>query len=428
MFFEDELNIKILDKNESLLGILHPNYVQLEEKNEEKGLRNIRITHPLTDDNNNDLTRYTDLLQHGNKVWREYTGDGNSCLYVLLEDKEIDPDTNLCSITAEEIATELSMIPPKRFNTTSPIPIDSTFLNIYFGDYFTIGIVVSGQTFKFSGTIGIMALLREIEKQTGCEFQFRYEYDQENNVIRRYLDFLEKKGKIINESIEIGYNTDNIKYEETEEDVAIAAAPVGAPSDSKDDANDNFHKARKAFEDLVITEGQQIPLWRAKDENGVLQDGPLAAAPYAKSAGQTYVASPASESGALYKEVYKKEKSSSKVPRTVLFESSEEDPYNLYWLCVEKINEKKQPQVKLESNVLDVCKIKGYEPTYYNVGDTVSLQLLGRYDRIQVRIIKTTKNPREPKNDKIELGNFVIDFFADYLHNFYPRSEPYQKI
>ncbi len=428
MYFEDELNIKILNKNENLLGFLHPNYVDISESNESKGLRTLRITHPLLDEYRNDLTRYNNLLSMGNKVWRENTGDGDSCLYVFLEDKDIDPGENTVTITAEEVATELSMLPPVRFNMTSAQIINSTWLNTYFGDYFTIGTVITGKTFTYSGTIGIMGLLREIEIQTGCEFQFRYEYDPAVDKIHRYLDFLQQKGKTITEPIQIGYNTDNIQYEETEADVAIAAAPIGAPGDSKKESVDNFHQARKAFEDLVITVGQQIPIYVTKNESGNPVNGPNAAAPYAKSAGATYVSSLASDSGALYKEIYKKEKSALKVPRTILFESSEENPINMYWLCVSKIHEKQQPSVKLTTNVIDIKKIKGYDPTYFNVGDKVALQLPGRYDKVQARVIKTTKNPREPEKDKVELGNYQIDFFADYLQNFYPRSEPYHEI
>lgn len=427
MFFEDELNIKILDKNESLLGLLHPNYVQISETNAQKDIRTIQITHPLTDDNNKDLSFYTDLLCHGNKVYRENTGDGNSCLYVLLEDKEIDSNANTLTITAEEVASELSMIPPKRFNLLNAVTITPSWLNTYFGDYFTIGTVQGGKTFLYSGTIGIMDLLREIETQTSYEFQFRYEYNPETDVIHRYLDFLTQIGKTITEPIQIGYNTDNIVYEDTEADVAIAAAPTGKPSST--DNESSFHTARLAFENLAIVAGTQIPSSREKDDNGTYQDGPLTAAPYSKSSGTTYVSSSASNSGALYTEVYKKEKSASKVPRTTLFDSSEEDPINLYWACVGKINEKLQPAIKLTAdNMVDIHKIIDFSPTWFNVGDTVALQLPGRYDKVAARVIKTTKDPREPESDAIELGNYNIDFFADYVNKPYPRSEPYQTL
>lgn len=428
--FEDELNIKILNKNETtLLGILHPNYVQVSETNEQKGFRTIQITHPLTDDNNKDLSYYADLLSHSNKIYRENTADGNSCLYVLLEDKEIDSDENTVTITAEEVATELSMLPPKRFNMISAVTINSTWLNTYFGDFFTIGTVTAGKTFLYSGTIGIMDLLREIETQTGCEFQFRYEYDPETDVIHRYLDFTLQIGKTIKEPIMIGYNTDNIVYEDTEADVAIAAAPTGSPSDSQDDANANFHKARKAFEDLAVVAGTLIPSWNKKDENGVLQPGPNVAAPFSKSAGQNYVSALENASGALYTSVYKKEKSASKVPRTALFDSSEEDPINLYWACVDKINETLQPAIKLTAdNMADIRKITELNPTYFNVGDTVALQLPGRYDKVTARIAKTSKDPREPESDKVELGNYNIDFFADYVNKPYQRKQAFIEV
>lgn len=119
--FQDELQLAVLSPDEKLLGYLHPRYVDVEENNELGGLKSITITHPLMDDKNEDLTRYNNLLVHGNKIWQEKTSDGDSCLYVMLEDKTVDPLTNKVSIKAEEVATELSMLPPVDF---SPVTSD----------------------------------------------------------------------------------------------------------------------------------------------------------------------------------------------------------------------------------------------------------------------------------------------------------------
>lgn len=425
--FKEELNIKILNSNEELLGILHPNYVSVIEVEEYRGLRRLTITHPLQDDANKDLSHYTQLLTHGNKVWRETTGNGDSCLYVLLEDKLVDTVSNTIKITAEEVATELSMMPPKRLNTKTPKTVDSAFLTEILGTQFTPGTITTGQTFTYSGTIGIMDLLREIEDQTSHEFRFRYEYNPTEDVIHRYIDLLPQVGKEIAEPIMVGYNTENIIYEETEEDVAIAAAPCGKPSDSKDEANDNFHDSRKAFEDLVVDPSVRIPLWVIKKEDGEegeLEEGPLAYPPYPKAAGTTYVASDGSESTANYKVIRKKEKGATTIPRTVLFESSEEHPINLYWLCVGKIREKQQGQIQIDTTPVDIRQLKGYTPTYFNVGDTVPVQLPGSDVRVASRVIRTEKNPRSVADNRVELGNYCLDFFGGYQ----PRNMPFSDI
>jgi hypothetical protein len=634
MFYEREVNILVLDKNENLLGFLHPNYVQITERNEEKGLREIEIIHPLTDDNNQDLSKYNNLLQHGNKIWREHTSDGNSCLYVLIDDKQIDASENQLTITAEEIATELNNLPPiplnpypvyfedwedgaysirsgqqympwtlvggtVTMNNTTPISgrytlrhagngsitannlllrpntrlnrvisfkfkmisagaqtygpyaclwkfrrvsasydvalwtwydpdndkqiielftvingvgtvvkdaelmngkmpigitydflitdngqnikvyidgsekldvnyetdisasgyvgfgcnedsiaeweeiytlqdppdpqgnqiiVDEDFMIWLFGHSFVPGIIESNETATYDGSLKPLALLREIEDQTGYEFNFRYEYDEEQDKIIRYLDFLEKKGKTHTKPIEIGYNTDNIEYEETEADVALAAALAGKPSDDSLEASAKFHKLRLAWEGFSVAKDEEIPLWVTKDEQGNETMGPLAAAPYVKERGKSYVEAESGDSSSSYKYIQEKEKGGDSIPRTITFESTEENMYNLYWLAVGKINEHLQPQVQLSTDVVDIGLLNGYDPSYYNVGDTVALQLPGTYNRVQARVTKTTKNPREPEKDKIELGNYQIDFFADYLQTFYPRSEPYQNL
>ena len=128
--FQDELQLAVLSPDEKLLGYLHPRYVDVEENNELRGLRSITITHPLMDDKNEDLTRYNDLLVHGNKIWQEKTSDGDSCLQVILEDKTVDPLTNKVSIKAEEVATELSMLPPVDFNPITSDLFESGNLDI----------------------------------------------------------------------------------------------------------------------------------------------------------------------------------------------------------------------------------------------------------------------------------------------------------
>lgn len=630
MFYEREVNVLVLDKNEKLLGFLHPNYVQIKERNEEKGLREIEITHPLTDDNNQDLAKYNDLLNHGNKIYRENTSDGTSCLYVLIDNKHISASDNEVTITAEEVATELNDLPPIpinpfpvyfedwedgkytgrdapyqnwslsggtiNFNTSTPIggkttirhtgngsitannlllkanvglnrviafkfcmisagvqtygpyaciwkfrrvsssedlalwtwyddtedkqiielfkvvggvgsvikdaelmngkmpvgitydflitdngenvkvyidgsekldinyeiaigtdnyvgfgcnedstaewdeiyiqpetqndpiPIDSDFVNDYYGHLFRPGTIEGSKTFTYDGSLSPMELLREIEDQTGYEFDFRYEYDETENKIIRYLDFLESKGKQHTKPIEIGYNTNNIEYEETEADVAMAAAIKGVPDDDSLEATAEFHKLRLAWEGFSVAIGESIPSSITEDEAGNQIIGDLVEAPYIKERGKSYVEAGPSYSSGSYKYIEEKEKGVDNLPRVISFEPDDGNVVNIYWAAVKAINEQLHPQVQLSTDVVDIGLLDGNDPSYYNVGDTVVLILPGTYNRVQARVTKTTKDPREPEKDSIELGNYQIDFFADYLKTFYPRSEPYQTI
>lgn len=625
--FEKDLNLAILDEDENLLGFLHPRYVDVTEFNELGGLRNIKITHPLSTTTGEDLSRYSNLLQMGNKVWREVTSDGDSCLYVILEDKLVDSTKNLISVRAEEVAGELSMLPPfllntfnayyddfedgkltsrslpyqnwtveggtgviesvnpisgkysikhtgngsitasnivrkantgrnsvinfklrlnssgsgtydpylclwklKRINSSNdlsvwtwydnstdkqiielyrmnagsgtiikdaelmngklpaditynftildngnnvkvllngsqkldanyscgfsydsyvgfgcngassawwdeiyvqpanpknPTVIDASLLESFYGNYFNIGTVKEGYSFEYNGCLTPMALIREIEAQTGCEFQFRYEYDTNTDKIIRYLDFIEKKGKDHSEGIDIGYNTDNIILEESEDDVAIAAAPTGTPKDDTSEAMANFQKTFLSWLGLEVNPAVQIPLWVTKDEQGNEVYGPMVYPPYPKISGSPYVYSIA-ESSASYQKVKAKKGLDAEEPRIVHFESSEENIYNIYWLCVGKIRERLHPKVRLSTDIINIRKLKDYEPSYFNVGDRVSLIMPGRQERVEARIISTEKNPRNFEADSIELGNYQIDFFADYLKTFYPRLNPYE--
>lgn len=412
MSINENLQIAILNQSESLLGYLNPDIVSIEEHNKLKEFRSIHLKHPLFDHNTSRLGSTAEILIHGNKIWRQKTADGNSCLYVIIDDREVDTNGNEITIKAYEVAVELSMLPPQRFITPSPVTVTTEFIETLVRNLFTPGSIISGQTFTYSGTIGAMGLLREIEKQTGHEFHFRYEYNTLTQKIDRFIDFVEKSGKTHNIPIEVGYNTENIILEENESDVGIGAAPIGSAGDSKAETVNNFHQARKLFEDLVVNTSTQIPLWVTKDEDGNEVNGPLTYPPYSKEAGQTYVVSDGSGSSANYKVVTTK---TGTIPRMILFESSEENKYNLYWLCVGKIKEKQHPAVSIDIDVVDIMKIKEDIYTLYNVGDSVPVQMPGRKEIVFARIIETTKDPREISKHKITIGNYQIDFFSDYL-------------
>lgn len=419
--FDSEVSLAILDKNENMLGFLHTKYVDVTETIDGlTGLRKISITHPLVDDNRSSLSRYIKLLTHGNKVWWNETPNGDPCLYVLSDNKTVDPQKNTIVVTAVEVAAELSDITPLQVGITTHT-MDSAAIDNWFGNVITPG-TIETVTLNYVGVNSPMATLQEIATQGNKEYGFRYEYDEEEDIIRRYLDIVTIKGTVHNTPVEIGYNTQNILLEENESTTAIAAAPTGKPSSTNWSDVSTFNNARLAFKNLSISEGQMIPLY--VDSSGVA--GPNAHAPYAKVAGQNYVQCPKTDSAGNYVEIQFKEKIDDPIPRTVCFDSSETNVYNLYWACVAQIKANNQPSVVLTSNVLDISKMKGGEPEYYNVGDTVWVKMPGRVNKVQARVIKTSKNPRTPDKDVITIGNYILDFFTDYLDIFEDSILPYR--
>ena len=422
--YDSEITLAILNPNEQLIGYLHPKYLDVTETVDSlTALRTIVITHPLFDNKKENLNYYNNLLIHGNKVFWSNTPNGDSCLYVLQDNKVVDQQKNTVVITAEEVATELNDLPPIRFSANTTITVNSTFINTYYGFLFDVGMIETC-SINYVGSIGLMALLTEIATQTGKEIQFRYVYDSDTDIITRYLDIVTTKGKVHTTPVEIGYNTDNIILEETEATVAIAASPTGKPSDTTQVNISAFNTAHAAFEAMSINVGDMIP--SSVDSSGV--QGPLIAAPYSKSAGSNYVQCLGSDSAANYQTVQAKEKQPIDFPRTITFDTSETNIYNLYWLCVTQIKAHNQPSVVLTSQVLDMQKFKGNTPEYYNIGDTVYLKLPGRVNRVQSRIIKTSKNPRQPDKDDLTIGNYVLDFRLDYSNIFLDTRSPFESI
>jgi len=609
--YETELTVVVLDQEENRLGSLHPRYVDIEETNELYALRTIRITHPLVDDNNQDLSKYDQLLTAGNKIWQPSNSDGEPCLYVLIDDKEYDFKNLIVTMTAEEVAGELSQFQLNRSSAFSWV-VNSSFINTYISNLFTAGTLTGPSTETTTqGVYTPMAMLQEIMKNVSGEFQFRYELD-DNNKIERYIDFVPQIGKTINTPIELGYNTLDITLNISEADVRIAAGPGG----QSDNADSTFHKSHKEFENIFVTAGYQIQ-YSALDENGDPYPT-LKTAPYTKLAGQKYVecnnqselvanyqrinrranavredyyddfednkytgrtapyvdwtvgtGTPAMESGSplsgtysikhtgngsnaitnimkqtlsehpyrvdfkfkltnqgsgsltpyallwvvrytdannyvkvdtaydtdsgfqrlrlvevvngnitildysswiggklgtsttydftiwddghyinvavngVLKLGYQYTANSGLIvgfganvncaglwdniniqyrndyPRIHVFDSDETNAYNMYWECVDALKEVLKPSIEITANVVDLKKLMGETPTYFNVGDTVSIRLPGHDDLVTARITGTTKNPRSPGEDTVEISNVNVNFMNTFLGKFF---------
>jgi hypothetical protein len=406
MVFDEKTTIVVLNPTESLIDFLNPDMVSITEYNELYSLRGLELTHPLFDEGNTTTTnRYSQLLLPGNKVWRATTCDGTPCLYVLNGEKEYNYEDNTITHYAEEVAVELGQVPPFR-SSSFTWTVNASFINTYMRNLVTPGVLTGPSTStSYNGCLTPLSMLREIEANTGGEFQFRYNY--EAGRIYRYLDYLNMVGTTHTTPIELGYNAKNISVKINEEDSRIAAAPIGEPSSD----TSNFHAALKSFEDLVVSTSVQIPLWVTKDESGVEVNGPLAYPPYPKPAGQGYVACDVeAEQVANYLEVQRQSTSPGTYPRMHTFTTSEENEYNIYWLCVTNLREHLEPEINIDCTVADLNAIDGRDVGPFNVGDTVYIRIPGLGNVVEARVLKTTKNPREPDSDKIEIGNYITDF------------------
>lgn len=418
--YETEVTVAVLNQNEALLGYLHPNYVDIIETNELGGLRSIEINHPLIDTDGCTLDKYDTLLTAGNKIWRPSTCDGVPCLYVLLGEKEYDFKNNTVHTYAEEISMELGQYKIWRSSAFNWSINSTTALNNIVGDLFTAG-TVSGPTTAtaFNGSLTTLSILRAIEARTGGEFEFTYSINP-NGTIKRTINWLNGVGETINMPIEIGYNTDDIQVKINESEVSIAAAPLGEPQ------NDSalFHKQRKAFEDQAFSTSTQIPLYVTKDDEGNDVNGPMAYPPYPKSSGSKYVVSNVQgELIAAYQTIKSKSPNQANTfPRIWTFDSSEENKYNLYWECVTHIREHLHPEISISCNIIDIQRLRGLGSQKFNVGDTVKVRLPGRETLVTARILKTTKNPRNPESDSIEIGNYSTKFTKQFFKNFFKVS------
>jgi len=417
MGFEDEVTIAVLDSEEVLLGFLNPKHVRIKETNELYKLRTIKIQHQLYDEDNQDLTRYDTLLTAGNKIWKKESGDGDSVLYILRGNKEYGDNFKDITIEGIEAAAELGQIEVFRddeFTWT----INSAWVTTYTGNLFDEG-TLTGPAIdtSYSGALTALAIIQEVQKNTGGEFQFRYEYDPLNKRINRYIDYLTTVGKTHDQVIEIGYNAKNIKLEIDESDVAVAAAPVGKPS-NPGSSTDTFHVDRTAWEALHIDKTDLIPLYVTKDDAGNPLNGPDTAAPYDKDAGNNFVENDVpGELVANYQRIYYKAGTVGDDPRIITFESSETNEYNMYWDCVDKIREHLNPEVNIECDIVDLSKLEGADGELFNIGDTIYIKLPGRTDAIQCRITKTVKDPRHPESMDITINTYRMSFMQDFFQS-----------
>lgn len=400
----DTIEILVLDNQEHIIGWLNPRLVDVTENNDNTGLQNISLTHPINDDTNND---YDNWLEHGNKIWISETEDLKSCLYIINAEKTIDQDNII--VTADEVLVELNNLEPIESTSLIPITIDETQLSDWFGDLFTIDTLESGNigdTTTFTSTINPMALFRQIETDTGNYMITRYEKDPDSNIIHRYLDLKQALGITHTVPIEIGENSDKIELEINEDDTYTAMAPIIKGTDTAT-ATDTVTNAQilADFKALAITVGQSIPKTIEKGDDGSETVTEYWNAPFKKDTGSYKVYSE-DYTKSSYTHIRGKEASSTILNKTGNVETSESNKYVIYNLCANALKEKLDPVVNITADVSDLRRLHGIEASYC-VGEVVSIRLPHRHGLVESTVTDTEKNPRLIGESKITLGNDV---------------------
>lgn len=94
----------------------------------------------------------------------------------------------------------------------------------------------------------------------------------------------------------------------------------------------------------------------------------------------------------------------------------------MYWECVKNIREHIKPYISIKCNLTDLETIHGNNKEPYNIGDRIGVRLPGRNDVIRCRVTKTTKNPRTPETDTIEIETFRPSFMANFFRDYFKSS------
>ena len=199
------LTVVLLDSNENFLEFLDTDLIEITETHEKKSIRTCNISYKIQD-----LNHTKEIFKIGNKLWISGVKRMKDCLYVIDENINFNLfQDNVITFPVEEVLVELNNAPlftqtdlttKNGFTLTTVsgethITLNRSALEFWFGDYFDIGIVQSCLTSRLqkiapTGTMTLMKLLRFIEEETSNIFVSRYEKDPQENIIHRYLDFL----------------------------------------------------------------------------------------------------------------------------------------------------------------------------------------------------------------------------------------------
>lgn len=427
------MKVLILDDAEGVICWLNPEIVNVDETNEKGKLKSIKLTHPLDDD----FREYPDKwYQAGNKIYIPEGEDIEPCLYVINSDYTINYwDDNLITLNAEEILVELNYTPMYAYASLEQKKITKEWITNVFGDYFNIGTYETPNVEEFYpvGTMTLMTLLRLIEKESGNIFKTHYKKEEGTNKIIRTLNFLnpENAGITHKTPIEVGFNTDHLEYSVDESDCYSAIQPVlslqnsttttsttltASTSNSSEVSNDSLAVLRQSILDWINLEvevGDTIPMIVEKVEDGTVNYSAYWNAPFRKIKGEIFL-----RDNQITKQDYtivrKKGDSvtvndgaADGIVKIGTVTTSDTDKYAIYNDCANKIMDKRNPEITIESTVNDL-KLYNEDETY-NVYDNAYIKISGYIRLISALITKTVKNSRKSGSNKITISNATLE-------------------
>ena len=199
------VSIIALDNKENFIRFLDPTRCDIHETHKKGGLRSLDFKYTFQD-----LQKDKELFKLGNKIWISQDTNIRDCLYVCNTSVKEDIFKDNClTVELEEVLVELNNTPlvyhtelttdngfkTKTTNGQFVVKVDYNALNYFFGDYFNMGVIQNclsdvASWIGFTGSMTRMGLLRKIEEETGNVFVTRYEKDELDNTVHRYLDFL----------------------------------------------------------------------------------------------------------------------------------------------------------------------------------------------------------------------------------------------
>lgn len=415
-------NVLLLSNDEQPLIWLDPEKLEINVVEEKDKLKTISLEYPLSSES----ARYFKL---GNKIWMPKSQGINSCLYIINSKYKLDYwANNVVTVDAEEVLVELNNVDLFTQTDTKTVTVNRARLEEWFGDYFNIGTVEpclnsNLAVISTAGTMTKMMLLRFIEKETSNVFCTRYEKNENNNTIHRYLDFLQPQnaGKQINEVLDLNYNMDNIEYEVDESDTYRAIAPILSLSKGDDSTTSNSSMSREDlakvisdWKQLTVTKGEVIPMIVEKKTETVdnVQVESIVytaywSAPFNKEAGKMYIIDDI-DTDVEYNLIRNKPDSSTinLIEKIGTVSTSDTDKYAIFNDCAMKLIEKRYPELTLNASIKDLQNFNIDEDL--NVHDNLYIKIPSFEYLLNASIIKTDKNPNLRGENKVSLSNANI--------------------
>lgn len=240
-------------------------------------------------------------------------------------------------------------------------------------------------------------------------------------------------GDVHQEVLDLGFNVENIEYEIDEEDTYNAIAPILNNEGENGLTRNQLNTVISRWINLEVEKGDIIPMivqritsngnMTGYDVHSKYYNRPLKpndqdnqkeywvataywAAPFDKHAGDIFIAENENSLVTYDSIVTRRDDGDLRgvgyAPKVGPVETSDEDPYAIYNDVAMKLKDKMYPKLDLE---VDVANLKDHTYNEYNLYDKVYVKVPGFEQLITAMVRKTTKNPHDIAENKIELGN-----------------------